>query len=134
MLGTRSFSVLVIALALLAASVAPPAGAAARQSVRTTVVMKDWQYHQSSSTYRVPGVVRSKRAVCERNRTVKLVGPAVKRRDRTDRVGRWSVRIPAGHVAIGGTFRAIAPRKVVRKNGRAIVCARGLVIRVVAGG
>ena len=94
--------------------------------------MGNWVYQEGSSTYKVPGVVRSKRAACERNRVVKFVGHDT-RRDRTSEAGRWSVRIPASHVAIGGTFKAIATRKVVRKNGRTLVCARDVVVQVVGG-
>jgi len=127
----RSLLVLAVALGLALATAVTPAGAAQAQRVRTTISMKQWVLDHDSLTYKVPGTVRSPRAVCERGRTVKLVGPDVRRKTRSDKAGRWSVRIPARPT--GGTYRAIAPRKKVRKKGRTIICARDSVVVVTAG-
>ena len=136
MLGVRrSLSVLAIALGLVALAATPPAGAAARTTYKTNIVMKSqWPYHVGWDTYKVPGLVRSKRAVCERNRRVKVVVPGTTRRTKTNKAGRWSVRVPGGTVRIGGTYKAIAVKKVVRKKGTTIVCKRDVAVIVRSGG
>lgn len=133
MLGkTRIALVLSLSLAVGAggAALAVPAGAdgSARKAVATTVKIKPlaaWQYDAEDEAYTVPGTVSSPRALCERNRKVKLEGPTVTLRDTTNRKGRWSVVLPVEETS-GGTYKATALKKELRKNGRTIVCARAV--------
>ncbi len=126
--SSRALVLLGVVLGVVTA--ATPAGSvdAERRAVSTTVVIKSldhWTYDESKDQYTVPGVVRSPRPVCERNRLVKVVTPTTKLSDRSNRAGKWSVRLPIEH-AVGGTYKATAARKAVRKNGRTIVCAKAV--------
>ena len=128
----RTVLVLALSLALGAggAGLATSAGAdtSARKAVATTVKIKPlgaWKYDADADAYTVPGTVSSPRAICERNRKVKVKGPTITLRDTTNRKGKWSVRLPGDH-ASGGVYKATVLKKEIRRKGRTIVCARAV--------